>query len=202
MISKPKELLGRYNEDKFLELLNRNLENLKNINDNEIKLILYYKLISLSNAPYGKIYNRRKFVQTLDYMVEKAYAVLVTKKDFKARARKLDAINEYYMNRTISALKNKGSNTHITEELIEKIYDIITKLRQRPENKEKRLYYEKLDLDVMTESAIKAAIKSQPYTFLYMIADLASIDSYKDMSSIIFQIENLIEKRSLIKKFF
>lgn len=134
-------------------------------------------------------------------MVEKAYAVLVTKKDFKARARKLDAINEYYMNRTISALKNKGSNTHITEELIEKIYDIITKLRQRPENKEKRLYYEKLDLDVMTESAIKAAIKSQPYTFLYMIADLASIDSYKDMSSIIFQIENLIEKRSLIKNF-
>ncbi|MFW2503506.1 hypothetical protein [Clostridium diolis] len=201
LISKPKELLGRYNEDKFLELLNRNLENLKNINDNEIKLILYYKLISLSNAPYGKIYNRRKFVQALDYMVEKAYAVLATKKDFKARRKKLDAINEYYMNRTISALKNKGSNTHITEELIEKIYDIITKLRQRPENKEKRLYYEKLDLDVMTESAIKAAIKSQPYTFLYMIADLASIDSYKDMSSIIFQIENLIEKRSLIKNF-
>ncbi|MCI1479069.1 MAG: hypothetical protein LKH93_23955 [Clostridium beijerinckii] len=201
LISKPKELLGRYNEDKFLELLNRNLENLKNINDNEIKLILYYKLISLSNAPYGKIYNRRKFVQTLDYMVDKAYSLLATKKDFKARTKKLDAINEYYMNRTISALKNKGSNTHITEELIEKIYDIITKLRQRPENKEKRLYYEKLDLDVMTESAIKAAIKSQPYTFLYMIADLASIDSYKDMSSIIFQIENLIEKRSLIKNF-
>ncbi|NRW41198.1 hypothetical protein [Clostridium beijerinckii] len=201
LISKPKELLGRYNEDKFLELLNRNLENLKNINDNEIKLILYYKLISLSNAPYGKIYNRRKFVQTLDSMVEKAYAVLATKKDFKARARKLDAINEYYMNRTISALKNKGSNTHITEELIEKIYNIITKLRQRPENKEKRLYYEKLDLDVMTEWAIKAAIKSQSYTFLYMISDLASIDSYKDMSSSIFQIENLIEKRSLIKDF-
>ncbi|WP_271813525.1 hypothetical protein [Clostridium beijerinckii] len=201
LISKPKELLGRYNEDKFLELLNRNLENLKNINDNEIKLILYYKLISLSNAPYGKIYNRRKFVQGLDYMVEKAYAVLATKKDFKARTKKLDAINEYYMNRTISALKNKGLNTHITEELIEKIYDIITNLKQRPENKEKRSYYEKLDLDVMTEVAIKAAIKSQPYTFLHMISALASIDSYKDMSSIIFQIENLIEKRSLIKDF-
>jgi len=201
LISKPKELLGRYNEDKFLELLNRNLENLKNINDNEIKLILYYKLISLSNAPYGKIYNRRKFVQTLDYMVEKAYAVLEPKKDFKARIKKLDEINEYYMNRTISALKNKGSNIHITEELIEKIYNIITNLKQRPENKEKRFYYEKLDFDAMTESAIKVAIKSQPYTFLHMIADLASIDSYKDMSSIIFQIENLIEKRSLIKKF-
>ncbi|WP_026886597.1 hypothetical protein [Clostridium beijerinckii] len=201
LISKPKELLGRYNEDKFLELLNRNLENLKNINDNEIKLILYYKLINLSNAPYGKIYNRRKFVQTLDSMVEKAYDVLAPKKDFKAKTRKLDTINEYYMNRIISALKNKGASTHLTEELLEKIYHIITELKQKPENKEKRFYYEKTDLDIMTELALKSAIKSHPYTFLHMIAELASIDSYKDISSIIFQIENLIEKRSLIKNF-
>ena len=36
------------------ESINRNLEELKNINDDEMKLVLYYKLIKLSQVSFGE----------------------------------------------------------------------------------------------------------------------------------------------------
>ena len=200
LINKSKELLSKSSEDKFLESINRNLEELKNINDDEIKLVLYYKLMKLSQVSLGNIYNRRQFIQALDNMVDRAYEILMIKKDFNGKIRKLDAIITYYLEKVIVNLKNKSSNLHINEELVDKIYKKITTLKQSPENIEKeKIYYDKFNLDNMSESILRDSIKSQPFTFLSIMVDLGGSASYKEISSIIFEVENFIAKRPSIK---
>jgi exonuclease SbcC len=199
-INKSKELLLKSSEDKFLESINRNLEELKNINDDEMKLVLYYKLIKLSQVSLGNIYNRRQFIQVLDSMVDRAYEILIPKKDFSGKIRKLDAMITYYLGKAIADLKNKSSNLQINEELVDKIYKKIITLKQNAENigKEK-IYYDKFNLDNMSESMLRTSIKSQPFTFLSIMIDLGEVASYKGISSIIFEVENFIAKRPSIK---
>jgi exonuclease SbcC len=202
LISKPKELLSRLNEEKFLELLSKNFEELKSINDNEIKLVLYYKLIKLSKVSYGKIFNRKRFIKTLDDIVDKAYEILSKKKDFKGRDKKTDAIYTFYMEKVISALKHKNNNLQMTDDLVDKVCKKIIELKQVSENVGKeKIYYNKFNLDNMPEATLKSFIKLYPFDFLAIMVDLASIDVYKDISIILFEIERLIEKKSLIKNF-
>lgn len=200
LINKSKELLLKSSEDKFLESINTNLEELKNINDDEIKLVLYYKLMKLAQVSLGNIYNRRQFIQTLDNVVDKAYEILMIKKDFKDRIRKLDAINAYYLEKVISNLKSKNSNLQINDELADKIYENIKISKQNPENiKKENIYYGKFNLDNMSESILRTSIKLEPFTFLLIMVDIGGIVSYKEIYSIIFEVENFITKRHSVK---
>lgn len=201
LLGKPKELLSKFNEERFLESLNNNLEKLKNVEDNEMRLILYYRLIKLSKVSSGRILNRKRFVQILNNIVDKAYLILLTKKDFKDRRRKLDSISAYYIEKVIVYLKNRSNNLQITNDLIEKIYEVIIKLDENIENRKEEIFYEKVNLASMTEITLRSSIRAQPFMFLLMIVNLADITLYKDIFIIIFKIENLIEKRSLIKNF-
>ena len=190
------------NEDKFLESVSRNLEELKNINDDEIKLILYYKLIKISQVSFGNIYNRRQFIKALDSMVDRAYEILMPKKDFNGKPRKLEAINAYYLEKVVLNLKNKGSNLQINEELADKIYKEIMVLKKNTQNIGKEnIYNDKFNLENMSESMIRTSIKSHIFIFLSMMVDLGEITSYKKISSIIFEVENLIDKRHLANEY-
>ncbi len=199
-INKSKELLSNFNEDKFLEAINKNLEELKNIGDNQIQLIIYYKLMKLSRIYFGNIYNRAQFIHVLDSMVDRAYEILMVKKDFNGKKRKLDAIITYYLEKIIADLKNKNSKIKISEELTDKIYKNIITLKQNAENIEnEKIYYDKFNLYNMSETTLRTFIKSQPFTFLSIMVDLGGVASYKEISSIIFEVENLMAKRTSIK---
>lgn len=201
IISKSKELLLKSKEDKFIGLINKNIEDLKDVNDDEIRLVLYYKLIKLSNVSQGKIYNRKQFVQALDSMVDKAYEILMPRKDFKGRVKKLEAIGLYYLEKVIFYLKSKDISFQIGEELADKIYKRVIELKQNVDNLEKvKIYYDKLNLHNTSEGAIKLSIKSEPFTFLNMMAELGDISSYKDIFTIIFEIVSLLAKRPLYKE--
>lgn len=201
LISKSKELFTNSSEDKFLELINKNLKELKNISDDEIKLVLYYKLIKLAKVPVGNIYNRKQFIKALDSIVDKAYEILMPKKDFKGRIRKLDAIIGYYLEKVISNLKSKNSNLQINDQLADKIYKNIIKSKQNIENIKKieTIYYDKINLDDMSERALKSYIKSHVFIFLSIMIDLGDISSYKDMSAIIFEVEGLVVQRPALR---
>lgn len=201
IISKSKELLLKSKEDKFIGLINKNIEELKDVSDDEIRLVLYYKLIKLSNVSLGKIYNRKQFVQALDSMVDKAYEVLMPRKDFKGRDRKLEGIGLYYLEKVIFYLKDKAVNFQIGEELADKIYKRIMELKHNVDNLEKvKIYYDKLNLHNTSEGALKLSIKSEPFMFLHMMAELEDISSYKDIFTIIFEIVSLLRKRPLSKE--
>ena len=201
-LSKPKDLFSKFNGDKFLETINKNLNELKNIDDNEIKLSLYYKLIKLSQVYVGKIYNRKKFIQALDSIVDKAHEILMVKKDFKDRERKLDAIYAYYLEKVVSDIRSKNSTLQISDELVDKIYKKIIILKQTSENMDKeKIYYDKFNLDDMSEIILKSSIKAQVCNSLSAMIELGGISSYIDISTIIFEVEKSIVQKTVFKIF-
>lgn len=198
IISKSKEALLKSNEEKFLTSLSKNIESLSSISDDEIKLVLYYKLINLSQMPLAAIYNRRQFVQAIENIVEKAYQILMNKNDFKGRIRKLDAIGSYYLEKILTSLKNKNPNIQIHDILVDKIYKIIMELRQNEENIGKtKVYYDKFDLESMSETTLKMSIKSQVFIFLSIMVDLSNITSFREVAAVILEVDSLISKRPL-----
>ena len=200
LIIRSKDVVVKASEDKFLESINKNFNELKNISDYEIKLILYYKLIKLSKVPLGNIHNRREVIHVLDRVVDKAYEILMIKKDFKGRINKLDAINAYYLEKVILYLKNIDNKLQINDELTDKIYNNIVEQKQRPENIEKeKLYYNKFNLDIMSEETFKSSIKAHAFDFLLIMIDLGTINDYREMASIIFEVQKLIVKKPALK---
>lgn len=196
LFTNSKELPSRAVEDKFLEIINKRLEELKNVNDNELKLIVYYKLIKLSKIVSGKIYNKKNFIQALDEVVEKAYESLSNKVNFEEGISKVDAIIAYYFYKIISTLKNRYAGVHVGDELISRIHKNIIELKDKGENTARRkIFHEKYNLDTMTDGMIKSAIKSHPFEFLSIMISLGSSANYKEFYIIIFEIYNLIEKR-------
>lgn len=196
LFTNSKEYPSRAVEDKFLEIINKRLEELKNVNDNELKLIIYYKLIKLSRITSGKIYNKKNFIQALDKVFEKAYEFLLNKVNFEAGISKVDAITTYYFYKIIFTLKNRNASVHLSDELISRVHKNIIELKDKGENAARRkIFYEKYNLDVMTDGMIKVAVKAHPFEFLSIMIFLGSIDNYKEFYIIIFEIYNLIEKR-------
>ncbi len=202
LINRSKELLSKSSEDKFLQSINKNIEQLKNISDDEIKLIVYYKLIKLSQNSFGHIYNRKQFVQSLDSMIDRAYEILMIKKDFKGRIKRIDAINAYYLKKIIDHFKNINNNIQINEELADKIYKNIIILRQSEKNvKEEYIYHDKFDLDSMSEESCVKSIRLQPFVFLSIMLEFEALDSYKETYNIIFEVAKLINQKSSVKEY-
>lgn len=201
IINKPKELLGKYSEDKFLELLNINLEKLQKVSDDELKLILYYKLTSLTQNLKGHIYNIREFIQTLDGLVDRSYEMLLYRKDFKSKATKIDSIITTYLKNVIIGLRSKSGNIKFNEVILDRIFKKIIKLINKSENiHRENVYFDKFNLNIMQEGEIQNAIKSHTFDFLEIMIDLADIDTYKEVSKILFEVEMLISKRHLSKE--
>jgi len=202
LLSKTKELFSKSSEDKFLDTMNKNLKELKNISDDEIKLIIYYKLIKLSQVNLGKIYKRKNFIQALDNTVDKAYEILMIKRDFKGRVRKLDAIGAYYLEKVVADIKSKNSNLQISDELVDKIYKKILTLKQDSESMGKEnIYYDKTKLEDMLETISKPSIKLHVCTYLSAMIELGGVSSYKDIAIIIFEVEKAMGQRPVFKIF-
>lgn len=199
LINKSRDLL-KVSEDKFLETMSKNFSELKNISDYEIKLILLYKLIKLSQVSLGNIYNRKEFICVLDNVVDKAYEVLMNKKEFKGRINKLDAINAYYLEKIVLYLKDKKINLQIDDDLVNDIYKTIIEAKQKKENYErKNVYYNKFNLENMPEKNLKTSIKSHIFEFLSIMVDLSTASSYKEIANIIFKVEKLTVKKEVLK---
>lgn len=83
---------------------------MKNISDDNIRLFLYYKLIKVGDVWFGLMYNKRKFINILDRMIEKLYGILINEKEFRIGYNKLELIVMYYLEKVIWNLKNRYSN--------------------------------------------------------------------------------------------
>ena len=158
---------------------------------------MYYKLIKLAKLPSGNIQSRKEFIHVLDSIVDKAYEILMNKKDFKGRINKLDAISAYYLEKAILYLEGKSSILQIDDELIDKIYRNIVEAKQRIENMEKgKIYYDKFNLDNMSEDIFKYSIKAHVFDFLLIMVDLGTINQYGEIANIIFEVELLENKKN------
>ena len=163
LLSKSKEwLLKKSSEESFLDIVTKTIDEIKNISDDQIKLLLYYKLLRISQIKVKNICNRKNFVKAIDSMIQSAYVILTETKDFNYYLSKTHAIKVYYLKKVIEKLKNRYKNIKFRDELIFKIYDEIVKLSFKNE-----VYFaESLKIDVMNEHSLKASIKKQTFEFL------------------------------------
>lgn len=185
ILSNPKEwLFNINNEESFIDMINNTLEELRDISDDEVKLLLYYKLIKISNKKAKNIFNRKNFIKVIDGIVDDAYRVIVDNKDFNYYLSKTHSIEVYYLKRIIDKLKNRYKNIKINDDLLSKIYDEIVKLSLKNE-----VYFsESLKMNVENEHSLRAAIKKQPFEFLSIIIEIGEAADYKIVYSMIFEI--------------
>lgn len=184
LLSKSKEwLLKKSSEESFLDIVTKTIDEIKNISDDQIKLLLYYKLLRISQIKVKNICNRKNFVKAIDSMIQSAYVILTETKDFNYYLSKTHAIKVYYLKKVIEKLKNRYKNIKFRDELIFKIYDEIVKLSFKNE-----VYFaESLKIDVMNEHSLKASIKKQTFEFLSIIIELGEESDYRVVYSVIFQ---------------
>ena len=117
----------------------------------------------------------------------------MSKKDFDGKVKPLNSIIEYYLQKVILLAKSKGNIKQMNEEMISKVCNKILELRQRTDNIGK-VYYEKFNLDIMSEAELKSNIEGQLYTFLSIMLNLGDINSYRDISLIIFEVYNMVNQ--------
>ncbi|WP_294392493.1 hypothetical protein [uncultured Clostridium sp.] len=183
LLSKSKEwLLNRNNEESFLDMVNKTVEEVKDRSDEQIKLALYYKLLRISEVQIKNICNRKNFIKAVDSIVQSAYVALVDTKDFNYYLSKTHSIKVYYLKKVIEKLKSRYKSIKINEELVYKIYDEIVKLSFKNE-----VYFvESLKIDTNNEHALKTAIRKQPFEFLSIIIEIGEEFDYKIVYRIIF----------------
>ena len=185
ILSKSKEwLLNRSNEESLLDMVNKTLEEIKSLSDDQIKLSLYYKVLRISGVQIKNICNRKNFIKAVDSMVQSAYVTLLENKDFNYYLSKTHSIKVCYMKKVIEKLKSRYKNIKIKDELVYRIYDEIVKISFKNE-----VYFtESLKIDVKNEHALKNSIKKQPFDFLSIIIEVGEEADYKFVYGIIFEI--------------
>lgn len=190
-----KDSFLKSNKDKFEEYIEQNTIKLKNISDEEIKLILYYRLIKLTNVPIKSLYNRKYFIETLDSIVDKGYEILNVNKTSKQNINILETIRRYYLEKTLINIKNicLSKNIKIENILTENIYKNIQKL-----SKDKiEIIYKNLHIEILSEETIKRAINDNVFGIISMIASFESIQTYKLAYNYVFIIFKIIENNYL-----
>ncbi len=184
LLSKSKEwLLKKSSEQSFLDVVIKTIDEIKDISDDQIKLLLYYKLLRISQIEVKNICNRKNFIRAVDSMIQSAYVILTETKDFNYYLSKTHVIKVYYLKKVIEKLKNRYKNIKFRDELIFKIYDEIIKLSFKNE-----VYFaESLKIDVMNEHSLKTSIKKQPFEFLSIIIEVGEESDYRIVYGVIFQ---------------
>lgn len=112
LLNKSKEIISKSNDDAFLTFIKDNAKELEKYSDEEVRLKLYYRLMELSKLPYRDFEDRFELIVTLDEIVDRAYDILVLKKDFKPSYSKIESIKLYYL----SKFEEKRDNSEVITE--------------------------------------------------------------------------------------
>lgn len=190
-----KDSLIKSTKDKFCDYIDQNILKLNNVSDEEIKLILYYRLIKLADVPVKNIYNRKYFIETLDNIVDKSYDISRFNKIPKENNNILRIIRRFFLEKTLINLKNicLSKNIKFEKTLVDNIYEGIKKL-----NKDQiESIYKNLHIEVLSETIIKKAINDNILGTVSIISSLESIETYELAYNCIFIIFETIEKNDL-----
>lgn len=184
ILSNPKEwLLNINNNESFIDIINNTLEEIKDVSDDQIKLLLYYMVIKVSNKKSKDIRSRKNYIKILDGIVDEAYRLIVDDKDFNYYLSKTHSVEVYYLKRVLDKLKNRYKNIKIKDDLIWRIYTVIKSLSIKNE-----MYFaESLKVDITNEQALMNNIKKQPFEYLATIIEIGELEDYKSVYSIIFE---------------
>ena len=77
ILDKSREWMFKYGlaESKFMKDLNKNLQELNSVSDEQIRIILYYKLVKMTGIKNVSICNKKKFVESTDEIINVINAI-------------------------------------------------------------------------------------------------------------------------------
>lgn len=184
--SKAKEWFSKYsiNTDKFKNDFDKSLENLKNIDDNQLKLILYYDLIKMSKINPNFIYKRKEFVKQFDKFIDVAYDMLMSKKEFNYVDSKIDSIKIYYLKQFINVLGEKCKFTTISNKYVNRIYDYILEINSG----ERDFIPDKYNMNHVTEEHIKSNVAKKPFEALGFVTILLGNKHFIEIYELVLEI--------------
>ena len=166
--------------------LNKNLQELSTVSDDQIKIILYYKLVKMAGVKEASICNRKKFVESTDGIINAAYNLLMPEEDFNYVGDKPHSIKIYYLQKLINELKNRYKNIKLSDTLLSKIYTDIIEIRSSSDI----MFYEndKFKFLSMNENELLTSIRKNPFEYLNIIVDLGNSREYLDVYRVILEV--------------
>ncbi|MBE6063383.1 MAG: hypothetical protein E7207_07475 [Clostridium butyricum] len=173
-------------ESKFVKDLNKNMQELSSVSDDQIKIILYYKLAKMTGVKNASICNRKKFVKSTDEIINAAYNCLMPEEGFNYIGNKPHSIKTYYLQKLINELKNRYKNIKINDALLSKIYTDIIKIRTNSNI----MFYDsdKFKFLSMNENELLNSIKKNPFEYLSIIVDFGNSKEYIDVYKVILEV--------------
>lgn len=191
LINTAKNKISRSDFDAMQAFIETEARKLTAFSDEEIHLRLYYKLMKICGIGSGCIANEKEFKANCDRIVEFAYSNLEKKKDFNKSPNKVEAINNYYIDKAIYDYNTKynAEDDATQEKLMDNIFNNFEKL---PAEQKKELY-DKLGIKGTSEDAIKASMKTVgPSVMLTSLVGLGGFASYTALSSILFGFSQIL----------
>lgn len=188
ILDKSREWMFKYGlaESKFMKDLNKNLQELNSVSDEQIRIILYYKLVKMTGIKNVSICNKKKFVESTDEIINVAYNMLMPEEGFKYIENKAYSIKVYYLQKFIEALKIRYKNIKIDDLLLSKIYEDIIEIRNRPNT----MFYNnnKFKFLSMNEKEILNSIRKNPFEYLSVIVELRNSREYIEVYAFILEV--------------
>ncbi|NME84206.1 hypothetical protein [Clostridium sp. SM-530-WT-3G] len=188
ILDKSREWMFKYGlaESKFMKDLNKNLQELNSVSDEQIRIILYYKLVKMTGIKNVSICNKKKFVESTDEIINVAYNMLMPEEGFKYIENKAYSIKVYYLQKFIEALKIRYKNIKIDDLLLSKIYEDIIEIRNRPNT----MFYNnnKFKFLSMNEKEILNSIRKNPFEYLSIIVELRNSREYIEVYAFILEV--------------
>ena len=188
LIDKSREWMFKYGlaDSKFVTDLNKNLQDLKAVSDDQIKIILYYKLAKMTGIKDASVCNRKKFVQSTDKIIKAVYNMLMPEEGFDYYENQAHSIKIYYLKKLINTIKNKYKSFMIDDYLLSKIYMDILEIK----NSSNIIFYSNDQSKLMSvnENELLNAIRKNPFDYLNIIADLGNSNKYLEMYKVVLQI--------------
>lgn len=199
ILDKSREWMFKYGlaESKFSKDLNKNLQELNSVSDDQIKIILYYKLAKMTRIKDISICNKKKFVKSTDKIIDAAYNMLMPEEEFKYIEDKAHSIKIYYLQKFIEALKARYKNIKVGDVLLSRIYTDIIEIR----TSSNIMFYnnDKFKFLSMNEKELLNSIRKNPFEYLSIIVDLGNSRKYIDVYKFILEIlKNATKDRNII----
>lgn len=203
-----KYIFAKSDKDKIDQYLNEKFQEIKDISDEELKLLMYYRFISISKLELKCVCNRKDFTENLDNIVEKAYEHLKKRNDFKDYGDHLKSIKIYYLRKIINNIKSNYYNNQmvIDRYLIDDICNSIQKFTEE----EKMIIYKGLNIINPNDFSIRNTISSDIFKAIDIFSNIESKFAYTLTCGLLYKLyysnqnltlEDIIANGSLLKEF-
>lgn len=192
VMNSTKKLFSLSNKNSLDSFIQEEVDKLSSVNEEKIRLDLYYELVKICEINLQSGFNRESFKKGLNEILDVGYSKLFGYEKISCK-NKLDEICNYYILKIVMDLKE---NNNIDKRAL------IGSLKQeflRLENKDKEKLFLNINLNIeeINDEKIICFIEEQPIKFLQIMIESVNHNSYMSTFNMLYSISSLFEESIL-----